>query len=710
MKTRIMIVFTVLIAMWASLVLRAAYLQIIPSEKLKALHERQFRTVITLQNRRGAIVDRQGRELALSTAAYSLYADPKIIENRKSVARKLAKELNMSVDVLWSKLKHSEKRFVWITRQLDKEKADRIRAWDERGLAFVEEYRRVYPNESLLSQSLGFIGREGAGLEGIEMAYNHDLEGDKKKVQVRRDARGRPLIADGMMFAENPDGAEIKLTVDSELQHFLEKELAAATAEFEADQAFGVVLDAKTSAVISLAAFPTYDPNAPAHAKTEWRKNRAMTDAFEPGSTMKTFAIAGALRNNIAQPNTRYSTENGSLRIGDRVIHEAELDHHWPSLTVSEILAFSSNIGTTKIAFQLGDDRLREVLYDFGFGRRTGIDLPGEAKGTLQDLPWNQHLLSNISFGHGVAATPLQMANAYAAIANGGMLNTPYMIQSIRNPETGVVTETKPKPVRRVLSAEQAASLRMMLLGVTNPGGTGVNARVDGFMVSGKTGTAQKVNPNGRGYLPKGYISSFAGFIPTNDPKFVIYVAVDHPRKNSFFGATVAAPVFSRIASYAVRKEGLAPILLSEKNIVPAPGYKVKEARQIVKGKGRFAKVSTTKTSNVHNVGTTTDRKLASTQNDFSGAPGASRTGGALQPEQSPMIRTSADLMQIKTRAPLSVMPNLHALTLREALQQLRGNDMQIKVLGHGTVVQTTPEAGASIEPGSEVHVILSNN
>jgi cell division protein FtsI (penicillin-binding protein 3) len=685
MKSRILIVFVGVIGLWTALTLRAAFLQILPSAKLKALHEKQFQTIITLQSRRGAIVDRNGRELALSTTAYSLYADPKIIDQRKATARRLAKELNQSYESIWSKIKSPEKRFVWLSRQMEKEQVERIKSWGVKGLAFVEEFKRVYPNESLLAQTLGFIGREGQGLEGLELAYDHQLIGDKKKVQVRRDARGRPLIADGMMFAENPDGVEIRLTIDGEIQHAIERELVDAVAEFDADQAFGVVLDAKTSAILALATAPTFDPNHPMSATAHNRKNKIITDTFEPGSTMKTFAAAAALKEGVAQPNSRYSTENGIFKVGDRIIREAELDHKWQSLSVSEILAYSSNIGTTKIAFQLGAEKLRAALNDFGFGQKSGIELPGEARGALQPLPWNQHLLSNVSFGHGVSATPLQMANAYAAIANGGKLNTPYLVSSIRDPETGKVTETNPKMIRRVLSEDVASSLRLMLLGVTN-NGTGVNAKVDGFMVAGKTGTAQKVNPNGRGYLNKAYVSSFAGFIPANDPKFVIFIAVDHPKKNAYYGSSVAAPIFSRIASYAVRKEGLAPLLLTEKNLVPTPGFAFKET------------AGTKNKNTLKRVGPKIERKTASIGNN----------GGAVALPDRVQANTAAELLLTKDKPILTSMPEIKSLSLRQALQKLRGAEAQIKVIGQGSVVQTIPEAGQPLDKDSPMQLILS--
>jgi cell division protein FtsI (penicillin-binding protein 3) len=378
--------------LWSALILRAAYLQFMPNEKLQSLQNRQFQTVVTLQARRGAIVDRDGRDLAMSATAYSLYADPKIIAKdkaqRKQLAKNIAKELGVSAESIYAKIKDPSKRFVWMQRLMDEDKANKIKAWNIRGLSFVEEWKRVYPNESLLAHTLGFLGSDGQGLEGLEKYFEADLKGNAKKVSVRRDARGRPLIADGLLFTENPDGNELKLTVDSDIQYNLENELAQAVTTFEADSALGVVLDAQTSAIIAMASVPTFDVNKAIKTSPDRRRDKVATDAFEPGSTLKTFVIASALRQNILAPNTKFFCENGSFKVGDKIIHEAETHENFGTLTVSEILALSSNIGTTKIAFKMGAESLRQGLLDFGFGNKLGLDLPGEARGSVLALPW----------------------------------------------------------------------------------------------------------------------------------------------------------------------------------------------------------------------------------------------------------------------------------------------------------------------------------
>lgn len=654
MKSRLVVVFIGLSLLWGILVLRAASLQFLPNEKLASLKNRQFKTVVTLQPRRGLIMDRQGRELALSTKAFSLYADPQILDGRKALSRRLAKELGISERSVYSKIRDPQKRFIWIQRMIDPEKAERIKSWEVRGLGFVEEWKRVYPNESVLAPTLGFLGIEGQGLEGLELQYEQTLRGNSKKVSVRRDARGRPLVADGLLFTENPDGHDLKLTIDSEIQYVLESELSQAVKDFEATSAVGVVLDVQTSAIRAMAAVPTFDANRALRALPELRRNRCITDTFEPGSTLKTFVVAAALKQKKLQPNTKFFCENGRFKVADRIVREADAHHRFGWLTASEILAVSSNIGTTKIAFEVGDEDYRQTLLDFGFGAKSGVDLPGEARGTLLPLPWRSHLLANVSFGQGIAATPLQMANAYAAIANGGVLNSPYIVQSVHDTETGRTIETAPKAIRRVLTPEEASQMRLMLTSVTSPGGTGGNAKVPGFIVGGKTGTAQKVNPKGRGYLQGAYISSFAGFIPAHDPRFVIFIAVDEPKKG-YYGSQVAAPVFSKVASYAVRREGLAPLLLSEKNLI-------------------------------RNKPTRPERRPLEGQEPVS---------------------TAAEVITTLEPRPVELVPDFSKLTLREVLRRVNGKDLKVKVFGRGTVSTIYPPPGAPVPADREITILL---
>lgn len=645
MKSRIVVLLILLALLWSAMIGRAAFLQLLPNERLEALRKRQFETVVTLRSRRGDVLDRRGQELAISTSSHSLFADPKILQEPKRAARVLSKQLKVPYKTLYEKLKTQKGRFVWIQRHLDRPTREAIEAKKIRGLGFIEESKRTYPNDALLSHVLGFVGSEGNGLEGLESRYNDTLAANKRNVAIQRDARGRPLIVGGQLFTETPDGSDIHLTIDREIQYTLEQELRTAVTVHEADSAVGVVLDAQTSEIIAMAVAPAFDPNRPTDFQPERRRNRVVTDAFEPGSTMKTFVVAAALAKGMVEPNTKFDCENGLMKIGKRVIREADPKYKWDKLTVTEIIAHSSNIGTTKIAFQLGASELRKTLENFGFGVRTGVDLPGESKGVVLPMPWREHLLANISFGHGISATALQVANAYAAVANGGLLKTPYIVRKVHDYETNETIDIGPKTVRRVLNPDAAAKMKLILSSATGPETTGWNARVVGFPVAGKTGTAQKVNPTGRGYLPNAYISSFAGFFPANDPRFVIYVAVDNPRKG-YYGSQVAAPVFSRVATFAARHTGLSPVLITESDVVRKPSS---------------ALVAKTKL-------------------------------GDKVEKRGPL-----SVAEIAARSRERVIPELEGLTLREVIRQVSGTGLQIKVRGQGVVKHFYPPAGTEI-------------
>lgn len=651
MKSRIVIIFVSLLVLWGLLILKAIYVQVIPNEKLTRLKEKSFQRVVHLKSRRGAIVDRNQRELAISIPSHSLYADPMVIKNPRKAAQKLGRYFKKSSRGYSQKLKNKNKRFVWLERRLGKHHRNKISDWKIRGLAFIEEPTRVYPNDQLFSHLLGFVGSEERGLEGLELVYDDILRGENRRLKFHRDARGRPLLVNGQVFLDHPDGADLHLTLDSGLQFKLEEELQKAINEFDAESAIGIILDVETSAILALTNLPTFNSNKPTHFSEEVRRNKAVTDSFEPGSTLKTFTIAGALSQGLVQPNTKINCENGRFKIGRQIIHEADSEHHFNSLTVSGVLAKSSNIGSTKIAFKLGDKKLREVLKRFGFGTKTEVDLPGESRGILQKTPWKKHLLSNISFGHGVTTTPLQMATAYAAIANGGTLKKPYIVQSIVSRDSGIREDFGPETIRQVLTPNEASTMKLMLAGATLPRSTGAKARVHGFPVAGKTGTAQKVKPKGRGYIRGQYISSFVGFIPVNQPKYVIYIAVDSPR-TKYYGSQVAAPVFSRVASYAVLKAGLPPVLLSQENIInkskPHEKYKALKERQ----------------------------------------------------------HKSLKELQYKHLKEGEV-PLLIGLALREAYRQIAGTHIKLRVRGSGVIARMSPQPGQSLPPNQTVRVWL---
>jgi cell division protein FtsI (penicillin-binding protein 3) len=568
MKFRSRIVLFCFAAFWLGLVTRMVFLSIFPNPVLAQTHRRQFESEIVVKPRRGTVFDRNGNELAASITTYSLFADPSLIKSPKKVSRRIAAKLGLSANTIYSKIKKKDRRFTWIHRYLSKEIADEIIGWKVRGLSFVREYKRIYPNESVLGPVLGFVGADQRGLEGIEGFFESHLSGEAKVVKILRDAKGRPLLGDSGFMLEHPVGKDVKLTIEKELQYELEQQLTAALERHEAETAVGIVLDVKTSQILAMASLPSFNPNSPEGREKTNRRNWTITGAFEQGSTLKVVPVAAALNEGLLHPNTRIDCEGGEIKIGKHTVKEADVHHRFDNLTVAEVLAKSSNVGTTKIAFQLGEDLLAKYLKNFGFGERTGIEFWGESKGLIRPRPWKKIELSNISFGHGVSATPLQVANAFAAIANGGVLNRPYLVQSIIDPTTGDEIKTQVQPIRKVVQPEVARHLRLMLTAATGVEGTGGKARVAGYLVGGKTGTAQKVNPTGRGYLKGSYISSFAGFFPAEEPTHVVYIAIDSPKKG-YYGSDVAAPVFSKIASFILRARRVNPILISQNEVIP---------------------------------------------------------------------------------------------------------------------------------------------
>ena len=629
------------------MLVRGAYLQLVPNAQFEKIKKRQFNRMVRLSSRRGDILDRDGRELAVSVTSYSLFADPKIIEDPKSVAKRLSRYFKEPFRDMYLKVIGKKRRFVWVKRRLSVQDYEKIKSWNIRGLAFKEEYKRVYPSKTLGASVLGFVGDDQQGLAGLERRFENVLSGAGRKVKVRRDARGRVLIKDGLMFTSPPEGSDIYLTIDRELQFWVESQIQKSVKKHQAKSAWAVVLNPKNSEILAMASYPSFDANKPLKFSLQRRRNRTIHDVYETGSVMKTFSVGGALNFGVVKPNTKINTEGGIFRIGNRHITEADKKHTFKELTVSEILSYSSNVGTSKIALKMTDELLYQTLVDFGFGEKSGLDLPGEASGLLRRPPWRDHLTANISFGHGVAVTALQVANAYAAIANGGELNQPYIVREIRDVEKGEMIQTSKKSVRRVLSPRNANLLKMMLSSVVVHG-SGVQARIQGFPVAGKTGTAQKVRPDGRGYLSGAYIANFAGFVPANDPEYVIYVAVDSPKEKDYYASSVAAPLFRGIAEFALRKDRSSPVFLSDTDLV-----KQEHMEQIFK----------------------------------------------------PQKVIEQDLNQIsETKNEMSRVPDLKGFTINEVLSNLQGRDLQVQFYGRGKVIKTHPKAGSKVSKKLEVY------
>jgi len=540
---------------------RAVYLMVVQGPELKELAVKQHQRHLAEPPERGPIVDRNGEPLALTVDAAAVFVRPRELTGAQS-AQALAHVLGVPLSTITAKMM-TNSPFVWLDRQMSLERWAGVAALRLGGVGSEPSRRRDYPHGQLAAHLLGYTNVDAQGIEGLELRYNHDLLSEPESLRVERDARGRPMMVDPTIRPSPRRGARVELTIDSALQHVAEVELARAVNDHHAEAGITVVLDPRTGAVLAMANVPTFDPNDPADVPANDRRNRAVTDFFEPGSTFKTFTAAAALEAGVVKPEERIFCENGSYPVGRRVIHDHER-YGW--LTFADVIKHSSNIGTAKVGERVGRDRLAARIDAFGFGKPTGIDLPGEVGGMVRPVErWGRINLVTTSFGQGIAVTPIQLARAYAAIANGGLLLKPYVVQRVLGADGHVIREHRPQIVGRVISPETARLITTLLEGVVE-GGTGTKANVEGFTVAGKTGTAQKVDSNTGRYSARGRMSSFIGFVPADDPRLVILVVIDSP-KGLTYGGLVAAPAFRRIAEYGLERLGVRPPMPP----VPAP-------------------------------------------------------------------------------------------------------------------------------------------
>ena len=503
---------------------------------------REYERAMVVEGRRGAITDRSGSPLAVSIDSPSIAAYPRQIIDHRDTAVKLAKVMGQSIDNIYEKL-NSNRSFVWIKRQAAPRLADGVRALGLKGIDFIPEHTRVYPGKTLAAQLLGFSGIDGHGLEGLEFYFDTQLKGSQKEITVLEDALGRRFEGAGIP-ADLGEGNRVVLTIDRTIQHITQKALEASVNEFGGATGMAVVMAPATGEVLALAHYPFFNPNRYGKFNREMWRNRAITDSFEPGSTMKMFSAAAAIDSGICSSSTIFYCENGEYRIGRNIIHDTK-SHGW--LSLQQIVKYSSNIGSVKMAEKLGARQLHDYLRAFGFGRRSGITCPGEATGSLSPFnTWSTIDMGAISFGQGVSVSAIQLITAASAIANGGVLMKPLLVKAIVDRHGQTVKQFEPEPVRRVISSQTASTMRKILRSVITEGGTGVNAALTGYSACGKTGTAQKIDKSGT-YAKGKYLSSFLGFAPADQPELAILVVVDEPKKKDY-GGIVAAPAFRRIA------------------------------------------------------------------------------------------------------------------------------------------------------------------
>lgn len=530
-------------------------LTIIRRPTLLKLAHAQHNLKVDIPPVRGQILDRNGKELAISLKVPSVYAVPRLIGKgqKAPLARELSKILDLKYDFVLERLSR-DKAFVWLKRQISFDEAEKIRKMRSAGLGLLDEYRRFYPQGEFLSQVLGFTDIDNRGIEGVELALDAELRGRPGVRHTKRDAMGREIKAYEMKAVPSVDGNKVYLTIDQYYQYLLERSLDAAFIKWKAKGAAAVLMEATTGKILAIANRPTFDPNHYQKSNPETRRNRVITDMYEPGSTFKIVAGSAALNENKVNMETEIFCENGTYRYGSRTLRDV---HAYGKLTFPEVLVKSSNIGTVKVAAMLKPETFHSYVKGFGFGRKTGVDLPGEAPGFINPpSKWSKTSPYNIPMGHEVMVNLLQMARSMAVIANGGYLVTPYIISKVEDQKGVVLQYNEPRTGDPVISPETAEKMRGILIRVVEEG-TGKKAKINGLAVGGKTGTAQKVLPGGGGYSHSNFMSSFVGFAPA-DARFVMAVMLDDP-KPSYYGGTVAAPVFKEVMEAVVFGSGYIP-------------------------------------------------------------------------------------------------------------------------------------------------------
>jgi cell division protein FtsI (penicillin-binding protein 3) len=536
---RIMLLATLFVVLLAAALGRAFWLQGVNGRAYAAMAVKQHRETVVVPAARGTIVDRNGEPLAIGRQTTTVFANPQQVDRPRDVALALGRTLGLEPAEVHSQLVDRSRGFVYVARKADPLAAEKLEEIGFAGLGFFPEELRTYPQGPVAAQVLGFAGTDNKGLEGLERSLEKSLAGRPGSRTIVKDPTGRAL--DVVATRPESPGKGVRLTLDHQIQAHAEDILKETVRRYGARSASAIVMDPYTGGVLAMAVAPGYNANRFPTTRADYRRNRAVTDTYEPGSTFKLVTIAAGLEEGIVSPGTTFRLAP-TINVADRVIHEA---HARPTLDLSVrgIVERSSNVGTITIAQRIGEGRLADWIDRFGFGKATGIDFPGESAGfALPPGQWSGSTIGTVPIGHGIAVTPIQMARAYAAIANGGVLVTPHLVDSVG----GQAPDRKRG--KRVVSKAVSTQMLSMLRGVVIEG-TGTQAAIPGYTVAGKTGTAAKIDSETGEYSRSRYVASFVGLVPATKPRVVIMVMVDEP-KGSIYGGDVAAPAFREIARF----------------------------------------------------------------------------------------------------------------------------------------------------------------
>jgi cell division protein FtsI (penicillin-binding protein 3) len=670
-------VVAVFLLLWMTAVgARLAYLQTSQHDWLSKKARAQQTGVESEQAVRGLILDRQGRELARSVDVDSFFADPREVESADETAAGLARVLDLDAPALASRLKEAKEArrgFVWLARKVDAERAEAVRALKLKGVYSTEEQKRRYPNGPLAAHVLGYVGLDDKGLAGVEQVYDASLKGEAGRVLLDKDGQRKAFESEG---SAPRDGRTLVLTVDQTIQYIVERELAAAVERTHAKSAAAVVLEPHTGEILALANAPTFDPNEAADTSAEARRNDALQNIYEPGSTFKLVAYTAALEEKMITPETRIQCE-GSISLPGRVVH----DHAHGSLTATEALAKSSNVAAIKLGLRLGNERLYDYIRRLGFGSKTGVELPGETAGLVRPVSrWQPGSIGSVPIGQEVGVTPVQMAAAYGTVANDGVRVAPHLVREVRDAEGRVVEQAQPE-TRRVVSEETARELRGMLESVTLKG-TARAAQLEGYTAAGKTGTAQKVDPKTHAYSQTKYVASFVGFAPVERPAAVIIVVLDEP-EGLHQGGQVSAPVFSAIADQILPYLDVMPDTAPDARTPSTPGQLASNPTP-----ARIAPAQAT----------------ADAQGGQGG--GADAKAGLPEVERG---STGAEEISEVVYAPAGeralLMPDLRGRSVRDVARICSQLGLELEARGEGRAVRQSPEVGAAVESGQTVRI-----
>ena len=659
-RFRIWVIFALFVLVFGAVAARAFQLQVLEREKLAKIAEKESNLNIKLNPVRGGILDRNGEKFAVSLDVDSIFAQPNKIKNPDKTAAALAPILKIDRAHLGKRLRGSSS-FTWLRRQADPDVADAVKQLNLHGISFIKETKRFYPNKSLASHLLGFVGVDSQGLEGLELEYDEWLRGGENYWRVRRDALGRIFLDQAEATPEKNRGADVILTIDRRIQYLTEQALDNAVKKNGARCGVALVVRPKTGEILASAISPGFNPNIYEDFSASARRNRAFTDTFDPGSTFKIFVVAGALEEGAVRSSEKIFCENGVFKVEKAIIH----DHKsYGLLTVKDIIKYSSNIGTAKIGRKLGAPKMYSYLQRFGFGQRTDIDFPGEVSGFMRPYQkWHMVDQANVAFGQGISVTAIQMAMAISALANDGLLMKPYIVKEIRDANGTVIKKATPRAVRQAVSMQTAHELKEMLRLVVTAGGTGSRAEPLGYPAAGKTGTAQKLDPVTKAYSDEKYFSSFLGFVPYDDPELTIFVGLDEPQ-SGIYGGVVAAPVFKEIAQKVLPMMNINPVHHESDPNDPSP--------VLLK---------------------------ASLECEKPAAKGISNSiSGEIKKPSHPV---SARVITTKP----GIMPDLEGLSMRRVLDLMADYGVQVAFSGSGHAVYQKPAAGAKIAAGEVCQV-----